>query len=232
MFSPRQTYNGSERSGKDLELLHALAMQIPDSSANYSNKTDAPAEDIALETSSASVSRSASERTTTSRTSLVRRGSSVKRKPVPVYDNPDKIVRGGASTVSGSSTATEGMEKTEKRGIRRPFPVATPVSRMSSTKGTRDPSKRYTVSSASVAREQRVLRAPFDQGERLPRTRKSLNGNVEDARQRRITWEEREVGRIKSVGRAPRMWTPPPSHNPENRNSMAGELSVESENMV
>ena len=229
---PRQTYDGSAPDQKQLALLHALAMRSISADA-ISVKSYAASDEVTLTgTSSASVSRAQSQRTVTSRTSLLRRGSS-RRKPVPAYDDLDSAAVDEAFALADDLEAREQEAETEARTGRRTFagPFSAPGSHatflLNGTKGGRVDPRRYTApdpQSDVAAPVPQVMSAPGSKVE-FAWMRSSVGFRREEIEELNAAWKEIGAQRVRSVVSSVRQFTPTPSENMFSRDSMVVERS-------
>ena len=208
-----------------LDLLQALTTEFPGvpGTSNSSRRSlsggIAPslAEDSDAETitdaghlsRSGSLVRSESGRTTNSTTNLIRRSSSRKRKPVPQYDEDE--LRGVRSPIQLSARDLTAQQQNPSVP---PLPQ-NPLVRLPSS--PRPGARRQAVKSQG---QQPI--PPSEQGSVLEFPWVQPGGDVVEDGKAELddAWEKSGVGRIKSMGRVPRRWTPTPSHSEFSRESV------------
>ena len=195
-----------------LEVLHALAMEYPGvhpdaASAGIPRNTAPSIADSATFVEGGALSRSTSERTINSNMGLVRRGSSVKRKPVPKYDEeslPDPEIMAIApveEVVEETQAATEPEGAPERTVLRLPSNPR-PKGRPRPKRATTHPMPNIEPPAAAVTNDRMSERAV----------------ELEEAFR-----QEPPTARIKSIGSAPRRWTPTPSQVESVRESIVAE---------
>ncbi|KAF7790656.1 hypothetical protein EIP86_001612 [Pleurotus ostreatoroseus] len=240
VFPPRQSLGAPLRSGGEAQLadLHALAMQPSSTVASsFAETYGTTLGETTL------VSRSASSRTVNSQSGVVRRGSSVKRKPVPQYENLDSaIAKMEAMSAAESEFAPLSNDKELSPLEQSPPPL--PVSAPSSRTKFSDRSQGRRAKSLAGRRPQMSF---VTQGHR---STLSQSSPVQSAPSSRINfswvpdtediaadgyaeldeaWERMGLKRIKSIGIAPRRRTPIPSQSTFSRGSMAAQWDDETD---
>ncbi|GJE93454.1 hypothetical protein PsYK624_096130 [Phanerochaete sordida] len=194
-----QTFVGTDTLG----TLHALAMEsprtLPDTAFARLPREPAPSiaeSDNQTVVGAASLARTASERTVASTTTLVRRGSSTKRKPVPKYEEDVDPV---PAVVSEKETE-EVVEVVE----------AAPEA------------PKAIVSGAKAGKGLATLPSdPRPKGRRRPA--RTSTQSAPDLSAAGAPVAPLPSPRIKSIGRAPRKWTPTPSQSEAVRASVVAE---------
>lgn len=205
--------------GSTLEVLHALTMQFPGIPPTPALPvTPAVAPSIFSEETYVGggepLSRSQSARTVDSRTGLVRRSSSVKRKPVPRLE-PDV-----PQEVTPAPTPAYGPPRT--------YPPAPPTP-VSPAGPSRIPGRGRQNSMPQLPSRARGAQRPADKRRNstleFPWVRE--NGDIVRQGEDELNEARKKAGlaqaRIKSIGRAPQMLTPTPSYSSFSRQSVVAE---------
>lgn len=226
-----------------LELLHALATEFPGvprmpgpDPMSAAAVSIAPSLGDESDTATVvddhdSLSRSASERTITSTTGLMRRGSSTRRKAVPKFDEDPPLEKDEYEQAQVTAPASAPVQE---------FIHQAPAGPRAMLRLPSNPKPRARREAAMRAKEQQMQEpVPPMPAPMPPPTAHSDNGSalefpwvqpggdvLEDGKaELEEAWRKSAPAgtRIKSVGRAPRRWTPTPAQSEGTRESVVAE---------
>ncbi|THH00305.1 hypothetical protein EW026_g2197 [Hermanssonia centrifuga] len=222
---PRPSFGSYSGASENMDVLHALAMQFPGlpprmpaSSSVQPSALDTPMQDD-TDIWSPGLSRSTSGRSLSSSSGLVRRSSSVKRKPVPGYLNFENDRLSRLALSRPGSVASKTTTLVQEIPV-PPLPSSLPTVTNSITFTTRSSMsytrpRRYTESEVVTNKRSSKLEFPWVEGA----------GDIAAEGQAELdaAWMKIGFSRIKSVGSVPRRSTPTPSHSTFSRDSIAAE---------
>jgi hypothetical protein len=222
-----QTYPYTNRIDT-LEVLHALAMEFPampvqPSSVGIADSLYTPETDTVYPDSE-TLSRSGSQRTVNSRTELVHRSSSVKRKRVPKVEDEAQNERVGETKpripkdIPNTGAGPEADEATSVRNLIKLPSTPRPKARRQVALGSGEPMPQNISRSQSVPAPSLSAHNIDDSYTELSAANDSANSQIGQNETSRPG-----LPRIKSVGSAPRRWTPTPAQNEYSRTSVVAE---------